>query len=156
MDHSCINLFLATRLCNPEVMKNTPKNSAAVRELVQVLKPKLLSDDLLDRMIQELADYQIACIAINWDGFDIASKIQAAEDFWASHPNLKAWTEFSHKCILLQPSSACVERAFSILKYIFDDQSTQSLQDYIGTSLMLRYNRSPSTCSSSNTVIIDE
>ena len=53
MGHSCINLFRATQLCNPEAMKTAPKDAAAVRELVEVLKPTLLSDELLDRMIQE-------------------------------------------------------------------------------------------------------
>ena len=141
MNHSSINLYRAARIANPEVMKNTPKNAAAVRDAVRPLQPKLVSNDLIDRMIEELADYQIACIAINWERFDISEKIKAAEEFWSSHKKLKAWTEFAHKCMLLQPSSACVERAFSILKYIFDDQSASSLHDYVETSLMLSYNR---------------
>ena len=39
------------------------------------------------------------------------------------------------------PTSACVERAFSILKYIMGDQQVSSLIDKIDASLMLRYNR---------------
>ena len=47
MTHSCINIYRATRLCNPEAMKTVPKNAAAVRELVRVLQPKILSDELI-------------------------------------------------------------------------------------------------------------
>ena len=77
MNHPSINLYRAARLANPEVMKNSPKNAAAVREAVRPLQPKLLSNELLERMIEELADYQIACITINWESYDISEKNQS-------------------------------------------------------------------------------
>ena len=62
-------------------------------------------------------------------------------EFWRTHKLFPAWREFAHLCFLLQPSSACVERAFSILKYIYGDQQTTALHDLVETTLMLRYNR---------------
>ena len=45
------------------------------------------------------------------------------------------------KILVVQPSSAAVERAFSImLNNAFKDQQHNSLQDYIEVSTMLRYN----------------
>jgi hypothetical protein len=87
MLHPCFTMYRACRLYNPDAMKSTPKNAAQVRELVKVLQPKLLSDQLLDRMIAGLADYQIASFAISFDSLDMASKLTGAEDFWASHPH---------------------------------------------------------------------
>jgi hypothetical protein len=43
--------------------------------------------------------------------------------------------------MLYQPSSACVERAFSYLKNIFESISTIAKQDYIECTLKLMYNR---------------
>jgi len=45
------------------------------------------------------------------------------------------------KILLVQPSSAAVERVFSLLNSGFGDQWEQSLQDYIEASVMLRYNK---------------
>jgi len=46
----------------------------------------------------------------------------------------------SKKILLVQPSSAAVERVFSLLNSGFVDQQEQSLQNYIEASVMLRYN----------------
>lgn len=40
--------------------------------------------------------------------------------------------KFAHYCYLLNPSSATVERAFSVLKNLYDSQQTRSLQETIG------------------------
>ena len=44
----------------------------------------------------------------------------------------------SQNCTL---SSKSVERAFSMLKYIYTDQQSHSMVDLIKTTLMLRYNK---------------
>ena len=48
----------------------------------------------------------------------------------------------THAAILAiqQPSSAAVERVFSMLNNTFKDQQHNSLQDYLEASIMLRYN----------------
>jgi len=46
----------------------------------------------------------------------------------------------SKKILLVQPFSAAVECAFSLLNSGFADQQEQSLQDYIEASVMSRYN----------------
>ena len=42
--------------------------------------------------------------------------------------------------LLVQPSSAAAERAFSILSNSFTDTQRSSLEDYIEISIMIQYN----------------
>ena len=53
---------------------------------------------------------------------------------------LPHWATIAKSILAVQPSSAVVERAFSLLNSGFNDQQEQSLQDYIEASAMLRYN----------------
>jgi hypothetical protein len=43
---------------------------------------------------------------------------------------------------LIQPSSACVERVFSLLRNLFNDRQNSSLQDFVEGSVRLAYNLS--------------
>ncbi len=68
------------------------------------------------------------------------------EDFcplkwWSqNHVNLATLSREASKIFLIQPSSASVERVFSLLKCTFRDHQDSSLQDYIEASLMLQFN----------------
>ena len=42
---------------------------------------------------------------------------------------------------LIQPSSAAAERVFSLLNNSFKENQARALEDYIATSIMLKYNR---------------
>ena len=52
------------------------------------------------------------------------------------------WSSAAQMIALVKPSSAAVERVFSILKASFGPQQDNALQDYIESSLMLQYNHS--------------
>ena len=52
---------------------------------------------------------------------------------------LPAWSSAIQKLVVVQPSSAAAERAFSMLTTMFGEQH-DALEDYIETSLMLRVN----------------
>ena len=47
----------------------------------------------------------------------------------------------AQKVLLVQPSSASAEHAFSLLKNSFNEQQMNSLEDYVEASLMLQFNR---------------
>ena len=53
---------------------------------------------------------------------------------------LPAWSSAMQKLVVVQPSSAAAERAFSMLTTTFGEQQHDALEDYIETSLMLRVN----------------
>ena len=54
-----------------------------------------------------------------------------------SHGNLSLVSSFVRCFSLLQPSSACVERAFWIVNRMFDDQQAELLQGSLQTTIML-------------------
>ena len=121
MQHSAMPFFVAAQMANPHSALRTPLTAEAVRAKVTPLLETLVTVALLQNMISELARYQVACQAAVWDDKSFAEKADLIEIFWTEHKRLSAWTEFA-PCMLIDPSSACVERAFSILKYIFGDQ----------------------------------
>ena len=62
-------------------------------------------------------------------------------DWWLQHKDeLPNWSSAAQMIALVQPSSAAVERVFSMLKAPFGPQQDNSLQDYIESSLILQYN----------------
>ena len=143
MNHPALELYNATLFGNPQNMANYPCSARDLRQAVAPLVPKLIEEGLVDRMVQQLAAYKmVADVAKDWGNFTYQERLKCIEKFWTvPRKNMEAWQEFAWTCMLLQPSSACVERAFSILKYILTDQQFHSLQDKIETSLMLRFNR---------------
>ena len=61
--------------------------------------------------------------------------------FWrAKSPDLPHWAAAAKKVLVVQPSSAASERAFSLLVSTFHDQQSQSLVDCIELSMMLQFN----------------
>ena len=63
-------------------------------------------------------------------------------DWWMNHSeDLPNWSSAAQMVVLVQPSSAAVQRVFSILKASFGHLQDNSLQDYIESSLMLQYNK---------------
>lgn len=98
-------------------------------------------------MVKELSAYKALAQTRNWEALHVSEKKQEKEnllqnitDFWAVSRGVPAWRKFAHLCYLLQPSSACVERAFSFLKYIYDKLTKTSKQDLVEITLKLRYN----------------
>lgn len=65
-------------------------------------------------------------------------------DFWRRQDNpqtkFPTWVEYSKKFIIANPSSACIERVWSIFSNFFGDEDVQSLIDYINVVLMCKYN----------------
>ena len=49
------------------------------------------------------------------------------------------WASTCRRVLLCQPSSACVERVFSLLIQ-FNDQQQSALEDYVESALIMRYN----------------
>lgn len=143
MNHPALELFNATMFGNPENMANYPCSARDLRQAVAPLVPKLIERGLVDRMVEQLASYKMAAdVSKGWGHLPYQERLLRIQEFWSvPRANMDAWQEFAWTCMLLQPSSACVERAFSILKYILTDQQFNSLQDKVETTLMLRFNR---------------
>ena len=62
-------------------------------------------------------------------------------EWWKDNSSdLPHWSSASQKVFLLQPSSAAAERVFSILTRTFSESQTNSLEDYVESTVMLQYN----------------
>ena len=72
---------------------------------------------------------------VPWQDCDI-------EALWHSSPFrlLGSWHQGALTVMLAQPSSAPVERVFSMLKTVVSDQQCSGLADYQTGSMMLYYN----------------
>ncbi|CAN0515366.1 unnamed protein product, partial [Laminaria digitata] len=59
--------------------------------------------------------------------------------------SLPAWFKVVKKLWLVQPSSAMMERVFSVLNDVFGKQPTTCLNDLVETTVMVRFNRTDRT-----------
>lgn len=92
-------------------------------------------------MTEEQAEYYAAADGMQARDFrDISEKLDAIENFWrGKRYQLPAWHNFARHVAILQPSSASVERVFSLLQSTFSDRQTRTLEDYVQTSIMLQF-----------------
>ena len=61
--------------------------------------------------------------------------------FWVDNKTtLPAWYSVVEKLWLVQPSSAMMERVFSVLNNVFGKQQTSALNDLVETTVMVRFN----------------
>ena len=56
-------------------------------------------------------------------------------------PKLPAWARLTRVFLSMAPSSAAVERIFSLCNHMFGDAQLSTLADYVQGSLMLRANK---------------
>jgi len=62
--------------------------------------------------------------------------------WWKTYATeLPVWSSAVQLVLLVKPSSATAEGAFSLLNSSFTNQQDLSLQDYVETSIMLQYNK---------------
>ena len=69
-------------------------------------------------------------------------KAELKVDWWCGHEEqLPRWAFAVKQVLLVQPSSATVERVFSTLKASFNEQQNCALVDYLQASVMSLYNK---------------
>jgi hypothetical protein len=89
---------------------------------------------LYDSLIAELRTYKKLADEFDEDRGD-------GWVFWRTHYlRLPNWFKVAAEAALVMCSSASVERVFSLLNCLFDDQQQQRLNDYKEASVMVRYN----------------
>jgi len=99
----------------------------------------------VDDLVSELSLYLEVC---QREGIDFSNVVKVTQclpfitEFWDKYKTrLPKWYDFATKCMLLQPSSASVERLFSLLKLVFGDLQASSLQDKVQLQVQLMYNK---------------
>ena len=112
-----VNAFKAVRLFNPEKITDLNSNATTVEEL----RAFPFLEDVIPNFIAELAQYLGLA--------DGVAKVDLLDWWFKNEEKLPSWEAAYKKVILCQPSSAAVERVFSILKSSFDTDQNKSLED---------------------------
>ena len=124
------------------IFQRIVRTYANIRTLLAPLVGKLITQQLVDEMIHTSVEYyQQAQVASQWENLTYPEIMENCLEFWKCRKKLSPWTTFAHLCYLVQPSSATVERAFSILKSIYDNKQTKCLQSTAEGNLKIRLNR---------------
>ena len=127
-----LSAFKAARLFVPAKLKEMKPDISIVNTLRHFTF--LNSQSILDDLKSEFPQYIAKAADTSPDEDTLLWWINHSEDL----PN---WSSAAQMVVLVQPSSAAVERVFSILKASFGHLQDNSLQDYIESSLMLQYNK---------------
>jgi hypothetical protein len=131
--HSTVRAFKAARLCCPVQVQHLNPTAASLEEFRNF--PFLDDDNVIANLAQELPNYLAAADSVTMTDDD--DKLA----WWAGHSEtLSNWSSLVKKLLLLQPSSASAERAFSLMNNAFNVQQDSALGDYSEASVMIRYN----------------
>ena len=122
--------FKAAHLVDPRKVNDLMPSVTDIKGLGNF--PFIKNSDL-EKLILELLAYMAASNGIN-NSIDILNGGKRHEKL------LPSWSMEARKLFLSQPTSAAAERAFSLLKALFNYRQEVALEDYIETSLMLQYN----------------
>jgi hypothetical protein len=138
-----MNVFEACLVFHPLFADITVRRKGA-GQLSTVLKQiGVFSETEMDNMASEYATYIALASMLDNEG---ASRLEQPGnndcfDWWVrAKSKLPHFCSGAFKIALLQPSSACVERVFSLLANVFSNSQTSLLQDAREACIMLRYN----------------
>ncbi|CAM9778581.1 unnamed protein product, partial [Ascophyllum nodosum] len=127
-----IRLFEAARLLNFTYVKQHELDATEI-DILQEVFPCVTPAALL-QLVAEKDQYNIA-----------ASNADVGYDLWAfwhdNRLNVPAWYDVAKDASLIQPSSAFMERVFSILRACMDERQESCYSDRIAASALLKYNR---------------
>ena len=124
--------FKAARLCCPVRVQSLNPTAESLKEFRNF---PFINETKIANLAAERPAYRAAA-----DGVTVTCEEDKAA-WWAAHADtLPHWSSLVKTLLLIQPSSASAERAFSILANAFNAQQDRTLQDYLEASVMLQYN----------------
>jgi hypothetical protein len=128
-----VDELVSTTLVGDEYLSTFPLLSKN-RERLNSLKAELPE---YIRRVQDLRGHES-------DALTVEEKSKEISAWWAKHASeLPVWAELARDIFLLSPSSAAIERLFSILRYTFGDDQKTAKEDYVETACMLQFNSRP-------------
>ena len=93
-----------------------------------------ITEEIISKLVAEKDEYQLA-----------ASSVDIEYDVWEFWRNSRTrpppWYNVAKDIVLMQPSSAFMERVFSILRACMDERQESSYSDRIAASALLKHNR---------------
>ena len=129
--YEIVRAFKAARLSCPIKVQSLNPTAASRQELRNF---PFITDDIIVDLAQELPLYLAAA-----DGVTVTCENDKLT-WWASHKEtLPHWASLVKTLLLIQPSSASAERAFSLLTNGFSSQQERALEDYLEACVMIQY-----------------
>ena len=147
MGHPNMPMYKACRLCDPYfflanrswrgINDNPP--TSLLTDVKILLEPmvtlKFIDQETLNNLCEELQHYKDICVEknINFSLLNTSNHCDAISNFWNENKiRILFWYDFATLCMLLVPSSASVERVFSVLKLILNDYQGSSHNEEMG------------------------
>uniref|UniRef100_A0A1X7TYF9 HAT C-terminal dimerisation domain-containing protein n=1 Tax=Amphimedon queenslandica TaxID=400682 RepID=A0A1X7TYF9_AMPQE len=127
---SIMAIFKAARYFSPQMICSLKPHASDLNQLACI---SFINSQAIEELKSELPKYMARAK-------DIDKEVCPLNWWKQNQDDLPVWSREAKKVFLLQPSSASVERVFSLLKSSFGDKQETALQDYIEASLMLQYN----------------
>jgi hypothetical protein len=137
---STLRILRAARLFDCNFISRTPLQAlqGIAGEIAQVSAIGICSVNLA-RLETELQLYKAQCdVAV---AIAPGAQIDSWDFFLAQTIRLPTWSLCAKEVALIAPSSATVERIFSLFTQGFNDNQDAALEDYKGTAVKLKYNR---------------
>ena len=127
-----IAIFQAARLLNFCYVK---QHQLSTTDINLLLGPfPFITEEVISNLVGEKDEYYLAASVVDTD-YDLWS-------FWRDNKTkLPHWYKVAKDIALIQPSSAFMERVFSILRSCMDQRQESSFSDRIGAAALLKYNR---------------
>jgi hypothetical protein len=139
-----LGLYEAARMFHPLLARSMQLTPEKVNELAGRILFISNNPSMLSGLTTNLGKYLQQVTLLKGDPADYCdpSKVDI-EAIWHSSPfrSLAFWHEAALQCVLHQPSSAPVERVFSILKSVVGDLQGKLLEDYQAGAMMTNYNQ---------------
>ena len=105
-------IYKASRLCNPHFVRDSAPSVAAVDDMRRL--PFFDTDVTITDLQEELPAYKVAAADVSGDVGLVV--------WWRRQHSLPAWKKATIVLLHLTPSSAAVERVFSLMKAYAGDQ----------------------------------
>jgi hypothetical protein len=146
-----VHVAKVAAMWNPAKVYGMSLNAAMLNELMRRdslnrrIVPWITEDDRR-LLAAEAGEYKAACALLDDPDLDIL-------EFWKRNDHGKTkfptWVKCARKFVIAQPSSAAIERVWSLFSNYFHDEDVKSLLDYINTVLLCKYNYRSSSDDSS-------
>jgi hypothetical protein len=136
-----LELFRLAQAFDPTFAVEHTITTDWVRSLA-VIRPLSVDELLLDLMCVELPTYLSEAKSTIVNRADVHDFTEAVLQFWRSRVSLlPGWARAARIVFAMSCNSASCERVFSLLDSMFSKEQRSALSDYVGGSLMLKYNK---------------
>ena len=129
---SPLSAFKAARLFSPAKVSEMQPVASEVDTLCEF--PFFRDPLIISNLKMEMPSYLARAI-------DVSTDFDAVMWWQRNRTHLPHWSSAAMQALLVQPSSAAAERAFSLLANSFGDRQQYALEDYVEASVMLQYNK---------------